>query len=206
MRSQDPQKREHLSMEIRKAGLEDAMAIATVHVRSWKAAYPGQIPQGYLDSLHPEDRVDGWQQVLAGTDWPREGVFLLVDTSDNPDAGSSAGAVVGFSHICPTRDDDLDPQTTGEITSIYLAPEVWSGGYGVQLMEASIDEMVTAQYDTATLWALDTNARARRFYEIGGWKEDGVTKVHDWGTFTCIDVRYLLDLRGRRGAQPGSQS
>ena len=67
-------------------------------------------------------------------------------------------------------------------------------------MEASINEMVTAGYLTATLWALDTNARARRFYEIGGWKTDGATKVHDWGSFTCIDVRYVLDLSNRQSA------
>ena len=61
-------------------------------------------------------------------------------------------------------------------------------------MAASLDEMVKAGYTTATLWALDTNARARRFYEIGGWRADGVTKIHDWGSFTCTDVRYVLDL------------
>jgi GNAT superfamily N-acetyltransferase len=196
-------------MEIRRATLEDAMAIATVHVRSWKAAYPGQIPQGFLDSLHPEDRVEGWQQVLSGTDWPREGVFLLVDAAEPSETGPGAestagegpsdGAVLGFSHICPTRDDDLDPATTGEITSIYLAPEAWGAGNGALLMEVSLDEMVAGGYETASLWALDTNVRARRFYEIGGWKADGVTKVHDWGTFTCIDVRYVFDLGDRRG-------
>jgi len=181
-------------MIIRRAELDDAMAIADVHVRSWKAAYPGQIPQGYLDSLHPEDRVESWQLVLTRTDWPREGVFLLVDTS----ATAGDGKVVGFSHICPTRDDDRDLATTGEITSIYLAPEVWSSGNGVRLMDASLDEMVTAGYETASLWALDTNVRARRFYEIGGWTADGATKVHDWVSFTCTDVRYVFDLKTRQ--------
>jgi hypothetical protein len=45
------------------------------------------------------------------------------------------------------------------------------------------------------LWALDTNVRARRFYEIGGWATDGATKFHDWGTFQCTDIRYVRDLR-----------
>ena len=116
MSAQDRKRREHLTMEIRRAESRDAMAIATVHVRSWKVAYPGQIPQGYLDSLHPEDRVEGWQQVLSATDWPREGVFLLVDESGasgvdprSSEVGPGAseaepegGEVVGFSHICPT--------------------------------------------------------------------------------------------------------
>ena len=88
-------------MEIRRATLEDAMAIASVHVRSWKSAYPGQIPQGYLDSLHPKDRVEGWEQVLAATDWPREGVFLLVDIPrQTPDQNPKSGRrPTGIRHL-----------------------------------------------------------------------------------------------------------
>jgi GNAT superfamily N-acetyltransferase len=192
-------------MGIRRAKPEDAMAIATVHVRSWKAAYPGLIPQEYLDGLLPEHRVAGWEEVLAVTEWPRAGVLLLVEDSSTPDEERRTGPgenVTGFSHICPTRDDDLDPTTTGEVTSIYLAPEAWGSGNGVALLGTSIDQMVAAGYETATLWALDTNARARRFYEIGGWELDGAKKLHDWGTFVCTDVRYLLDLRGRKDAKP----
>jgi GNAT superfamily N-acetyltransferase len=111
--------------------------------------------------------------------------------------------VVGFSHICPTRDDDRDPATTGEITSIYLAPEAWGGGNGLALMTASIEQLTEAGYLTATLWALDTNARARRFYEIGGWRTDGATKRHDWGTFVCTDVRYVKGLVQDQGRSVG---
>jgi GNAT superfamily N-acetyltransferase len=184
-------------MIIRRAIQDDAKAVAEVHVRSWQAAYPGLIPQAYLDGLRPESRVGGWQQVLAATDWPRAGVLLLVDDESSPDSAPGTAKVTGFSHVCATRDDDLDPSVTGEVTSIYLAPEAWGSGNGVALLSASIDQMVEAGYEIATLWALDTNARARRFYEIGGWKTDGATKLHDWGTFVCTDVRYVLDLKSR---------
>ncbi len=185
-------------MEIRRANDDDAVAIATVHVRSWQAAYPGLIPQDYLDGLRPEHRVPAWEQVLSATDWPRAGVLLIVDDNFSLAEGPGAGNVMGFSHVCATRDDDLDPATTGEVTSIYLAPEAWGSRSGVALLAASLEQMVTAGYETAMLWALDTNTRARRFYEIGGWKTDGATKLHDWGTFVCTDVRYTLDLRGRQ--------
>jgi GNAT superfamily N-acetyltransferase len=180
-------------MEIRQANEGDAWAIADVHVRSWKSAYPGQLPQEYLDNLRPEDRVGHWRRVLEETTWPRAAILVLVDGAD----------LVGFSHICPTRDDDRDPAITGEITSIYLAPEAWGGGNGVALMAASIEKLKEAGYPTATLWALDTNARARRFYEIGGWTADGTTKSHDWGTFVCTDVRYVKELVQDQGRGVG---
>ena len=184
-------------VEIRRADDTDAMAIAEVHVRSWQEAYPGLIPQDYLDGLRPGHRLDGWKQVLAATDWPRAGVLLLVEGSSHDE--TTAGVVKGFCHVCPTRDDDRDPATTAEVTSIYLAPEVWGSGNGVALLAASIDQMIAARYEAATLWALDTNTRARRFYEIGGWKTDGARKAHDWGTFVCTDVRYVLDLKSSDG-------
>lgn len=174
------------------------MAIATVHVRSWQAAYPGLIPQDYLDGLRPEARLPMWKQVLAESRWPRSGVLLLAADAPTGGCEPGPGQVKGFSHICPTRDDDRDPESTGEITSIYLAPEVQGSGNGVALLAASVDQMVAAGYETATLWALDTNTRARRFYEIAGWKPDGTTKLHDWGTFVCTDVRYALDLTAAR--------
>jgi len=175
-------------MEIRRATRGDAAAISDVHVRSWKGAYPGLIPQDYLDRLRPEDRQPAWEQTLLETDWPRQGVLLLVDESLPPQP------VHGFAHICPTRDDDLDKRVAGEVTSIYLAPEAWGGGNGVALMKAALEVLTEAGYARACLWALDTNARARRFYEIGGWHTDGLTKSHDWGEFSCTDVRYVRDL------------
>jgi GNAT superfamily N-acetyltransferase len=187
--------REHLAMRIRSATAVDALAIATVHVRSWQTAYPGLIPQDYLDGLRPEDRVGGWRKVLASTDPPGSGVLVLVDgLEDGSEIGSEAEVIRGFCHTCPVRDEDLDPTTTGEVTTIYLAPEAWGAGNGLALLQASLARMVDAGFETASLWTLDTNARARRFYEKGGWKTDGVTKVHDWGSFVCTDVRYVLDL------------
>jgi GNAT superfamily N-acetyltransferase len=173
-------------MEIREAVTGDEMAIADVHVRSWKSAYPGLIPQPYLDALRAEDRSASWEITLARSQWPRSGILVLTDRD----------RVTGFSHLCPTRDEDRDPETTAEITSIYLAPEAWGAGNGVALMNASIRRLREAGYEAASLWAMDKNARARRFYETGGWALDGTTKIHDWGEFVCTDVRYVLDLRG----------
>jgi GNAT superfamily N-acetyltransferase len=175
-------------MTIRPATIDDAMDIATVHVASWKAAYQGQLPQDYLDNLKATDRLNGWEGVLRETSWPMQGVLVL--TAAAPDEA----AIRGFAHICPTRDEDLDQQTVGEITSIYLSPDAFGSGNGVALMGACLDLLEQAGYQTASLWALDTNARARRFYQIGGWREDGATKLHDWGQFVCTDIRYLKTL------------
>ena len=40
------------------------------------------------------------------------------------------------------------------------------------------------------LWVLDTNIRARRFYEVAGWKPDGGLKTETLGDLLLSEVRY----------------
>lgn len=46
----------------------------------------------------------------------------------------------------------------------------------------------------ATLWVLETNERARRFYEIAGWLPDGATKTEMRGSVELREVRYHASL------------
>ena len=198
-------------MVIRRARPEDARAIATVHVRSWKGAYPGLVPQSYLDRLRPEDRLATWEVTLRAAAWPWAGTFVAVDPGperrylpgsppDNNrratgDVGRPVGAgIAGFACFGATRDADDDPATVGELQTLYVDPDHWGRGYASLLMAAVIDALRAGGYRTATLWVLATNARARQRYEHLGWTPDGATKLHDWGEFVATDVRYRRPL------------
>jgi GNAT superfamily N-acetyltransferase len=187
-------------MQVRRATVDDAMAIATVHVRSWQEAYPGLVPQDYLDGLDPGAGRGRWENVLRTTAWPSTGTFVLVDDGADTAAGSASGqgtdasAVVGFAGIGPTRDDDDDPTVVGELQTLYVDPRAWGHGGGQALLGAVSEEFGRAGFRTATAWVLGTNARARRFYERHGWRPDGSTKLHDWEAFVATDVRYRVPL------------
>jgi GNAT superfamily N-acetyltransferase len=170
-------------MEIRRAVADDAWNIACVHVRSWKRAFPGLLPQAYLDALEPEDRLGQWDEALASAErWPT--VFVAEEE----------GRLFGFAAVGPTRDEDVDTTRVGELYTIYLDPEAWGGGLSVALLEQAVEELTTGGFERATLWVLHSNARARRFYERHGWTTDGSTKEHDWVAFTATDVRYTRRL------------
>jgi GNAT superfamily N-acetyltransferase len=184
-------------VRVRRAVADDAPAIATVYVRSWQAAFVGLVPQSYLDDLDPDSLVDTWHRTLQSTDWPRRGVFVLLDDPDDaPDGAHSGrrGRVSGFVCLSPSRDADADAGLVGEIQTLYLEPEAFGTGAAVLLMTAALDELRSGGFRSASLWALETNDRARRFYERHGWRPDGATKRNDWGAFVRTDVRYLLDL------------
>jgi ribosomal protein S18 acetylase RimI-like enzyme len=178
-------------MEIRPATIDDALAIATVYVRSWQSAYRGLLPQSYLDDMDPVRRLGQWEESLEATMWPSTGTLVLVEEA----AGSPTGAATigGFARISPSRDDDAPP-FGGELQTLYLDPGFWHRGAGSTLLEAAQSQLVRAGFRTATAWVLGTNSRARSFYERHDWAFDGTTKPHDWGTFVVTDVRYRVGL------------
>jgi|SRR5271165_251091 len=166
---------------IRPATIDDAARIATTHVRSWQDAYRGLIPREYLDRLDPAQRLAMWKQILA---YPAGGVLVAEDDSE----------VAGFASFGPARDDDQDPSLVGEIMAIYLAPAVWGKGLGRELMTAALAGLAAAGYAQVTLWVLDSNKRARGFYEAAGFRPDGSVKEDGSRGFVLREVRYRRRL------------
>ncbi|GAA1371138.1 GNAT family N-acetyltransferase [Catellatospora chokoriensis] len=158
----------------------DAGALAIVHVRSWQATYRGQVPQNYLDGLDPAQRKQGWEQWIR-SDQPPWGTTVLEHDTDG---------VVGLINVAPSRDSDTDPLTVGEVIAVYLLPEHWGHGGGRVLMNDGRRRMADAGCRDAVLWVLETNHRARRFYEADGWQADGSIKTDDSRGFPMREIRY----------------
>ncbi len=67
---------------------------------------------------------------------------------------------------------------------------MWGQGHGRELMTAALDGLTMVGYGEATLWVLDSNKRARRFYEAAGSRADGSVKEYEGLGFTLPEVRY----------------
>ncbi len=61
-------------------------------------------------------------------------------------------------------------------------------------MERAVDELSAMGFTEATLWVMDTNVRARRFYEIAGWSTDGGEKDELFRGAPIHEVRYRRSL------------
>jgi GNAT superfamily N-acetyltransferase len=167
---------------IRLARPGDARAIAEVHVASWRHAYRGLLPDDYLDRLSVDEREKARREHLEdpSSEW---GTLVVED----------AGRVVGFSTYGPSRDEDATP-ATGEVPAIYLDPDVIGTGVGRELLAETIVALRAAGFTRASLWVLEGNVRARRFFEKAGWVWDGSVSTH---SFECANepvVRYAIDL------------
>lgn len=171
-------------MEIRPAAVSDATQMGEVHVRSWQSAYRGLMPQAHLDGLDPGRSAQMWQRRASSVDWSRGGCLVVVEDA----------VVVGFADFGSTRDDDGDRNQVAEVAAIYLSPAAWGKGCGRELMAAALGQLTRLGYRQVTLWVLDTNARARRFYEAAGFQADGAEKLDGREGLELRELRYRRSL------------
>lgn len=168
------------TMRIRQAWPDDASAVAGVYVRSWRVAFAGLVPQHYLDAMDPALEESEWKTRIAETRWPSSGVLV---------AETEAG-IIGFTGFGPCQ----ETPAIAEIGTLYALPEVWGTGIGKQLMLATLTTLRKAEYTQATLWVLEDNERARRFYETAGWRPDGAAVEDTTGGASLNKLRYRRPL------------
>ena len=158
---------------VRPARPDDAGAVITVRIASWKAAYAAHLP----DDAWADYDVDAATRRLAGS-IEQAGLLVLVAERD--------GAVVGYTMSGAARDDDI-ADGTREIYAIYVHPDAWSTGTGRALMSATISALGDVP---VVLWVLEDNHRAQRFYERAGYTADGARKDADMPGGPVPEIRY----------------
>jgi len=171
---------------IREATPADARRIAEIHVRAWRFAYKGQMPEQLLAGRTVEGRLEMWNRGLArrgqGETFPRIWVF------------EREGQVIGFVSSGPSQDPDATSET-GEVYAIYIEPDAIGTGVGRVLFSHGVDDLKELGFERATLWVLESNELGRRFYEAAGWLPDGTEKLEDWDGFGIPEVRYCIAFR-----------
>lgn len=167
---------------VRDARSADAPGIAEVHVASWRAAYAGQLPDRFLRKLSVDERTRSWRSRIAAR---RADETVLVAVRGE--------TIVGFASGGPTRDKEDDRRRVGEVYAVYLLPDEWGRGVGRVLLRHTTAALAAAGFEAASLWVLETNSRARGFYEHEGWRHDGATKQERFGE-RVTEVRYRRSL------------
>jgi ribosomal protein S18 acetylase RimI-like enzyme len=151
-------------MRVRTATLADTSTIAHIHVKTWQAAYRGQMPDALLAALDEERRAAFWRERIAQS----KGLVLVAE---------SGGGLTGFCDLIPSRDVDADPKTTGEIAAIYVLPQHWRKGAGRALCEGALAAARKENYTAVTLWVLASNSPAKHFYKAMSFRPDGAAKT-----------------------------
>lgn len=139
---------------VRPAKLSDAIAIADIHVETWRSAYAGIFPTAYLAKLDRTERLRFWQHLLSDTDTCRH--VLVVETNEQ---------VVGFLSHGLARNAQF--QDWREIYAFYIKPDYQGLGAGTALLNQALNQIQNRGDMGAYLWVVAANP-ARYFYEAQG--------------------------------------
>jgi len=148
--------------KIRYAHNSDAKVLGEIHARSWKVAYKNIVPDSILDNISADNRQKFFEKALL--EKFEEDALIYVDNK-----------AVGLMAIGKCRDKDQDI-TCGEIWGIYLLPEYWNKGIGTYFINWGLNELKSRNYRKVTLWVLEENLNARKFYENIGFRHDGTVQ------------------------------
>jgi GNAT superfamily N-acetyltransferase len=164
---------------IRDATLDDAEAVATVHVRTWQGAYAHVFPAERLAAIPLDARTRFWREALVAPQ-PRAHVLVAEDRE----------GILGFASGGPAEEG----LGLGELHAIYVLPEAWGAGHGRALMAESLARLRREGFPEAILWVLEDNPRTRRFYELAGWQLDGEPREQVVLETPVRVVRYRIGL------------
>lgn len=175
---------------IRPAKRTDADAITDVQVASWRAGYA----HVFSDEILYADDFDRARRTFWNEWRFAAGHRLAVATLEHADGGQR---VVGFASYGPERERARGHTGRGELWAFYLHPDVWGSGVADLLIDHIEERLAAEGFDTAVLWVLDDNPRARRFYERHGWAATGISANFDLYCDVAVpEVEYRKQLTG----------
>lgn len=161
---------------IRRATADDAPEIANVHLNSWREAYRGLLPQGYLDELPLtfKERMNTWKRIST-----QENKALYV-------AEASSG-IVGFAGFRHGQEPSL--KEFGELGAIYLLQKYKGRGVGDGLLRMGMQQLINWNYSKAYCWVLKGNPTIK-FYERTGASFNGMQKTDEIGGLQVQELVY----------------
>lgn len=142
------------NISFREATVADCMAVARVHVRSWKESFAGIVPQTFMDKMTVENRARAFEQRFPGDSYK-----MYV-------AEAAGQGVVGFADFGEPR-ESLDGYEA-ELYAIYLLPEFQGEGVGVRLFNLCVEDLVRNGKSSMCLLALETSPYKSFYVKMGG--------------------------------------
>jgi GNAT superfamily N-acetyltransferase len=146
----------------------EATLLAELQERASVAAFPHVFPPERFPFPRRTD-PERWAQALE-------------DPAASVQVAERAEEAVGVALVRP---DWLD--------GLYVVPEWWGKGVAAELHDHGLEIVRDLGSAQIHLWVLEENARARRFYERRGWRENGRTRVVPFPP-NPLDVGYTLDF------------
>ena len=164
---------------IRLAQTDDSLAIARIHVDTWRTTYMGIVPDEHLPNLSYEVCQANWIEHLFNPQGERTFV-----------AEAQSGQIVALASGGPLR--DALTSFDGELNVLYVLKPFQGMGYGKLLVTRVARDLASRGYHSLVIWVLKDNPTCR-FYERLGGRMIG-EKVVEIGGIQLVDVAYVWSV------------
>ena len=163
---------------IRQANNNDGLAIANIHLISWKATYAELLPVTYINKqANLAAKVKMWQEVIAH---PNSRTWVARDK----DCEHSLGFI-----SCFNKDDEW------EITTLYILPNYQGQGIGSELINSALNHVLaTTSRAKLYLWVLATNVKAIDFYQQHGFIASAESSEEWYEGSKIVDIKMVRSL------------
>jgi len=138
----------------RKAAAADALAVARVHVESWRKSFAEIVPQEFLDNMTIEKREQTFRQRFDEADYQ----MFVAETASNE--------IVGFADFGKAREGGFDFEA--ELYAIYLLYEFQGKRIGENLFRLCQNEMISGGVNSMYLMALAVSPYKSFYEKMGG--------------------------------------
>jgi ribosomal protein S18 acetylase RimI-like enzyme len=145
-------------IQVRYATMQDAAAVANLHLIASRSLYEGVVPDAHWDSTPPAKRVSFWKEAI---EFGEPQVLVAIEGSE----------IVGFVGFDRSR-DPKSKNTTGEIWAIYVDPDRLGEGVGLALWDAANEGLQDEDCTDVTVWVPLRSDKALRFFDAAGFKRE----------------------------------
>lgn len=181
-----------MTATIRHARQEDLDGITEVFWLCWTQTYARRLPQSLQAAMDRERARAMWSASLGDP-----GNWVLVATAVGERNGPGPQDRVQAVAAC-----SLDPDGSGYLASLYVAPSAQGAGLGRTLLAEAEQTLQAAGADVARLWVFESNAAALRLYRRAGWRTSGERRVE--AAFGVPEIGLVKDLARRHSDLGGS--
>jgi len=162
-------------MHIRDGVEQDCSGIARVQVNSYRSAYAGIFPDGYINHFTYEEQEGNWQKWFR----TKKDEFLLV-------AEDQERNIIGYTLI--KIDLDVYAGYEAEVVGLHVSKPVQQQGTGKALLAHAVEELNKLGISSVMLWTLRENP-VRGWYEQLGGKVLG-EKRYDVDDREIVEIAY----------------
>lgn len=165
-------------IEYRRPQLEEAGAMAALHIACWRECYVDIVPVALMEKSTASSRLPIWQEALAD---PRRAVFAAYEDETS----------VGFIIVGKSKELNFNGED-GHIAAIYLRASHYRLGIGSRLIAIAAKQWIAQGGHSLSLSVLTENVSARRFYEALGAR---LVKLgtYTWDEFELPNAIYVFE-------------